>query len=125
MNFWFLMILTVMLIPLIMVIFGKIIMHKPPKKINWFFGYRTNSSMKNSDTWEFAQKHSGKLMFLWGLITLLISVIVMLFTLNKNENTISIVSCVITLLQILPFIFIVVSTQNALKKNFDSEQNNK
>ncbi len=37
-----------------------LLMHQfPPKKINALYGYRTNSSMKNQQRWDFAQKFSS------------------------------------------------------------------
>ena len=31
----------------------------PPKKINHFYGYRTSTSMRNQEIWEFAQQYSS------------------------------------------------------------------
>jgi hypothetical protein len=37
-------------------------LHKrfPPKQINFFYGYRTRKSMKNIESWNFAQSLSSK-----------------------------------------------------------------
>ncbi|MEZ4777974.1 MAG: SdpI family protein [Flavobacteriaceae bacterium] len=32
----------------------------PPKKINWWYGYRTNRSMKNEEIWKVTQEYSSK-----------------------------------------------------------------
>lgn len=40
----------------------------PPKKINFLYGYRTNSSMKNQERWDFAQKYAAKEMMITGLV---------------------------------------------------------
>ena len=50
------------------VIFGFIFLRFPPKRINWFYGYRTSSSMKSQERWDFAQKHSAKGMIRVGLL---------------------------------------------------------
>ena len=34
----------------------------PPKKINYFYGYRTKASMKSQKSWEFAQNYTSKKM---------------------------------------------------------------
>ena len=60
MGFGIFMLLMDLLIPLTMVVFGKMFMTKSPKNINAVFGYRTTMSMKNKDTWEFAHKYCGK-----------------------------------------------------------------
>ena len=44
----------------LIVFFGYIFLRFPPKRINWFYGYRTSSSMKSQERWDFAQKHSAR-----------------------------------------------------------------
>ena len=34
----------------------------PPKKINYFYGYRTKASMKSQESWNFAQNYTSKKM---------------------------------------------------------------
>ena len=68
MEIWYQMFITDLLIVLIMLISGKIFSTHPPKSINTFFGIRTTMSMKNKDTWEFAHKLSGRLLWKWGWI---------------------------------------------------------
>ncbi len=46
MGFWIFMLLMDLLIPLTMVVFGKMFMTKSPKNINAVFGYRTTMSTK-------------------------------------------------------------------------------
>ena len=45
-----------LIIPIIMIIFGVISIRDVPKNINTFAGYRTERSMKNIDTWRFANR---------------------------------------------------------------------
>lgn len=66
MGYWFFMLAMNLLLPAIMIISGGYFMKKAPKEINYIFGYRTNMSMKNKDTWEFAHKYMGKLWFRLG-----------------------------------------------------------
>lgn len=56
---------------LLTVIFGALFLKFPPKRINWFYGYRTSSSMKSQARWDFAQRHSAKGMMRVGLYMLL------------------------------------------------------
>ncbi|NLC72504.1 MAG: SdpI family protein [Ruminococcaceae bacterium] len=79
MAFWIYMFFFCLMIPAIMTFFGKKFMTAAPKDINSSYGYRTNLSTKNRDTWEFAHKTAGKLWFVVGLILLAPSAIVMLF----------------------------------------------
>lgn len=52
---------------LVTAIFGYIFLKHPPKKINWFYGYRTTSSMKSQERWDFAQGYSAREMIRTGL----------------------------------------------------------
>ena len=54
MGFWIFMCITVLLIPFLMISFGGLFSRSAPKEINSAFGYRTSMSMKNEDTWKFA-----------------------------------------------------------------------
>lgn len=56
---------------LLLVLFGYIFLKYPPKRINWFYGYRTSSSMKSQERWDFAQRHSARGMMRVGLYMLL------------------------------------------------------
>ena len=119
MGFWIFMLLTDLLIPLTMIVFGKLFMTKAPKNINFVFGYRTTMSMKNKDTWEFAHKYCGKLWFKCGLVVLPLSIVTLLFTFNKGTNLIGTVGGIICIVQLIPLIGSIFPTEAALKKTFD------
>ncbi|WP_348647865.1 SdpI family protein [Arenibacter sp. F20364] len=44
----------------------------PPKSINFIYGYRTRKSMRNQETWDFANGIGAKMMFYVGLSTLIV-----------------------------------------------------
>ena len=67
MGFWIFMLIMVLLIPLMMIGFGRLFLKKAPGTINAAFGYRTSMSMKNKDTWEFAHRYCGRLSVLCRL----------------------------------------------------------
>lgn len=69
MKNWFIMLGIDILIPLLMMLFGWLLKHKTPRK-NAIYGYRTSMSMKNNDTWVFANRYCGKLWIKCGLILL-------------------------------------------------------
>ncbi len=70
---------SLLIVPLlcgpIFILAGLILSAYPPKKINGFYGYRTPSSMKNQERWDFAQKFSGKELIKVGSILLFTSVL--------------------------------------------------
>ncbi|WP_077074620.1 SdpI family protein [Aedoeadaptatus urinae] len=57
---------AVFLIPGIMVFFGRLMGDHPPKTINGAYGYRTSMSMKNQDTWDYAQAAFAERWRRWG-----------------------------------------------------------
>ena len=71
------MIYVIFIIPLIIILSGYLMFTYPPKKINYFIGYRTFKSMKNEKAWKFANQYCGKLWIKLGTmmfsITLLLS----------------------------------------------------
>jgi len=73
MNFLSSLLLIPAITGLCFLITGFLLGKYPPKKINSLYGYRTGSSMKSQERWDFAQKHSAKEMMLMGFILIIIS----------------------------------------------------
>lgn len=123
MAFWIFMLIMDLLIPLIMIGFGRYFMKKAPKEINDVFGYRTTMSMKNKDTWEFAHKYCGKLWYVFGLVLLMLTVIAMLLLLGKDIDIVGNVGGVICGIQMIPLLGSIYPTEKALRKTFDKNGN--
>ena len=121
MGFWIFMLIMVLLIPLMMIGFGRLFLKKAPGNINVVFGYRTSMSMKNKDTWEFAHKYCGRLWFYGGLVLLPLSVIPLLFVFHKGSDVVGNVGAVIEIVQLVPLIGSIIPTEMALRKNFDRD----
>lgn len=125
MGFWIFMSLTVLLIPAVMLVFGRMFAQKAPGKINMTFGYRTTRSMKNRDTWDFAHKKIGALWTKLGAVLLPLSVIAMLPARGKGEDFTGLWACAILLLQMLPMIGSIFFVEKALRETFDEQGNRK
>ena len=119
MGFRIFMLIVVLLIPLTMLLFGWLFFRRTPKKINYVFGYRTKRSMRNKETWKFANQYFGKVWYLCGLLSAPLSVIAMAIVFEKGTETMSTVGFIITMIQTIPFVGAMISTEIALKKNFD------
>ena len=52
---------------------GYITKRFPPKKINHLYGYRTKTSMRNHEVWDFAQRYSASEMIKLGIIMLILA----------------------------------------------------
>ncbi len=121
MGFWIFMVMMDLMIPLIMIVFGKVFLKNPPKEINLIYGYRTGRSMKNKDTWNFAHRYFGKIWLRGGLVLLPVSLAVMLFVLGKDQNTVGTVGGALCFIQLVPLIGAIFPTERALKREFDEE----
>lgn len=123
MGFWIFMLVMVVLIPLVMIIFGAIFLNRSPKKINFFFGYRTALSMKNKDTWDYAHKLVGKIWLILGAITLIISIIPMLFVIGKDDNLIGILGTLLVMGELVPLFISIIPVEIGLNRKFDKNGN--
>ena len=119
MIFWCFMLISDLLIPLVMIGFGRLFSRRAPKHISRTFGYRTAMSMKNRDTWEFAHQCIGRLWLRCGLIALPCSVIPFLFVLPKDANTVGTMGLIVVPVQLILLLGTIFPTEAALKRTFD------
>ena len=119
MEFWIFVLIMDLLIPCVMIGFGKYFMKKAPNEINAMFGYRTSMSMKNKETWDFAHQYCGKIWYICGLITLPITIILMFSIIGKSTDYVGTVGTIIVFVQLVPFIGCIFPTELALRKKFD------
>ena len=123
MGFWIFMVIMNLLLPVTMIGFGRLFLKQAPGAINWAFGYRTEMSMKNKDTWDFAHNYIGKLWYRIGLFLLPLSIIPLLFVLGKDKDTVGNLGAAIVMIQMVFLIVPIFPTERALKKTFDKKGN--
>lgn len=123
--FWLFMLISVLLIPIIMIIFGSIFKKKAPKDINIAFGYRSSMSMSSKEAWDFAHAYIGKLWLVFGIVMLLASVVGMILVIGLDKDTVGYTGMAITFAQLFFMIIPIIPTEIALKKNFDENGNRK
>ncbi|MFR7592748.1 MAG: SdpI family protein [Longibaculum sp.] len=61
------------LIPILMIIFGVSMWFFPPQSKNRRFAYRSQKSMRNEETWEYAQICMGKTWFIVGIVLVFVT----------------------------------------------------
>ena len=88
----------------------------PPQKINFLYGYRTNSSMKSQERWDFAQKHSSIQMIKMAVVMFVISLVFSFFTISEDLN---LIIGTIVLLIVVGFMFYKI--EKAIKIKFSKE----
>lgn len=121
MWFWWFMLCCDLLIPVLMIIFGRMMWKHPPKNINRAIGYRTSRSAKNMDTWIFAHHYSGKLWWRIGWIALFPSVVIHIPFYGDTDDTIAIVGGVLAAVQIVVLTGSVIRTEKVLKETFTED----
>ena len=113
------MMILLLLMPLFMIVFGRVLMTNAPKDINTSFGYRTKRSMKNQDTWAFAHKHFGKTWFVCGLVLIPVSLVPMFLVMGRETDMVRTTGFIILGLQLVLMLGAILPTETALKNNFD------
>ena len=101
---------------IIIIITGSIMYFSPPKKINFFYGYRTSASMKNQQVWDFSQKFSAVKMIQIGLWLLAASLLNVLFDISQKQSLYLGIGLII-----LGCIYMVIVTEKAIKRNFQKK----
>ena len=108
-----------LLIPGCMTALGRSFVKNPPGEINGGYGYRTARSMRNRETWEFAQRYSGRFWVRAGRPMLAVSLVWMLPLFGREIDTVANFGLLLTALQMVPFLAVIPATERALKRNFD------
>jgi len=85
----------------------------PPKEINSLYGYRTGSSMKSQERWDFAQRFCAILAMKISVVMIIVS---LLFYLVPADTDIKQISGVFLL--ILGTVYLFYSTETAIKQRF-------
>ena len=118
MWFWWFILICDCIIPVLMIIAGRMMWKHCPKKINGIVGYRTKMSMKNMDTWKFAHEYCGKLWWKIGWFAIIPSALIHVPLYHSDENTIGIVGGILVTIQCIILIVSIYLTEKALKKHF-------
>ncbi|HBR55020.1 MAG TPA: hypothetical protein DEA82_12885 [Flavobacteriaceae bacterium] len=103
---------------LVFLVLGYLFKKNPPRKISWFYGYRTRRSMANQKVWDAANRYWSHIFYYWQWYTFLIPIVV--FILYPEYTFIT---------TVLGHAFFIVCTMPAtelyLDKHFDKNGNPK
>jgi len=116
---------TGLLIPFVMIGAGWFMHKYPPKNINWVIGYRTGRSMRNPDTWMFAQKKIGMLWEKAGVISLIASAAVQIPFLFLSVEALSVAMLVSMSAQLAALLLTILPVERALQREFPDEKEKK
>lgn len=70
----------------LLILFGVAYATYPPKKINYFYGYRTKRTMSNQTIWDYANKIGARMITQVGFLSTAIGVII--YWLYPNETAV-------------------------------------
>ncbi|HAT64106.1 MAG TPA: hypothetical protein DCS66_05830 [Flavobacteriaceae bacterium] len=88
-----------------------IVQKYPPKKINWWYGYRTSRSMKNEETWKAAQEYASKKSIQLALFSFMFPG-VFYFVIPEYNFLLTVIANTLLILLIIPY------TEKYLKEKF-------
>ncbi len=118
-------VITTLIIPVMMIIIGLIFNHKPPKVINSMNGYRSKLSMKNQDTWDYANRYMGEVWFKLGIAMSIISLALTFLYIGKDKDTQGWILFAFTMVQLAMMLSTIVVIELKLRKVFDKDGNRK
>lgn len=121
MGYKIIMLISVIFIPLLLIVIGKIFAKFPSKEPNIAIGFRTKLSMKNKDTWDYAQKLFPLCWIKLGTILLVISVIILFLLYNDDKDYIGKLVLIIMLIQVALMLGSIFFVNTKLKKAFNSD----
>lgn len=108
-------------VPLLILIFGVLMIVRPPRDVKTIVAYRSTMSLKNRDTWYFAHAVCGKLWCVLGVLLLLLSALAQFLILRTgNETLLTISTIALAVIQTLALIGTLPIVERRLKKAFHS-----
>lgn len=118
MGFWFFMMASNLLLPVLMIIIGKVFVKRPPRTINGIYGYRTRRSMKNQDTWLFAHLYCGKLWQKIGWCMFPLAIVAMFPVVGKNDDIVGGMGVLVITAECIAMLASIFLTERALGKRY-------
>ena len=119
---WVFMLVCNLLAPAAIIGVGWLFKINPPKEISNTFGYRTKRSMKNQDTWDFAQTYCGKLWQKMGWALIPLAVLGQALTLlSPDTESMCLWSLAVASAETVVMTVIYFPVERALKRNFDKD----
>ena len=119
MGFWLFMLVSALLIPATMLLFGRLFQTRPPQEINNLYGYRTARSMQNADTWRFAHAYCGRVWVRCGAAAAAVTVLTFAFLFGRGVQPVGLIGGGLVWLQSLLLAATILPVERRLKRTFD------
>lgn len=121
MWFWWFMLICDLLTPIFMIFAGRMMWKYLQENVNGAVGYRTGRSMKNTDTWKFANIYCGKLWCKIGKVMFFPCMILHLLFYGSSVEIVGAVGGILCTMQVIVLLVSIFLTESALKRNFTKE----
>lgn len=121
MNTWWYMLIYNLVIAVVILAGGWLMWKWCPQKMNHLIGYRTSRSMKNMDTWKFANEHGGKLWWKLGWTLLALTIVGHVMIWACSEDTQALVGGILIGIQLILLIVSIFPTEKALRCTFHDD----
>lgn len=109
------MVYTIFILPLLMIGIGFLMLKKPPRKINWFIGYRTRKSMENEKMWKMANQYCGKTWINVGILMLFVSILLSILLYFKLFILTEMFAVMVMFIQLFIILLSIFMIENKLK----------
>ena len=119
MGFWLFCLATVLLVPGVMLYFGRVFQIRPPRDINALYGYRTSMSGKNQKTWSYAHQVCGRLWWRLGIVLIPVGVVPFLFVIGEDVSVVGCRCAIVACVQVAVIVSTIIPVEIALHKKFD------
>ena len=103
-------------LPFVLFLLGAAFWKYPPKTISGSFGYRTRRSKQSQESWEAAQKLSGKYLCILGVLLLIAVPLVLLLTGPASDPYTLLLICVTV--EVLLIVLPILAVERHLKMRF-------
>ena len=87
------------------------------------YGYRTNMSSINQNTWRFAQEYAERLWVRWGIRMMPVSILLLMFFAAAGEKTAATAGSVLCMVQIVIMLSSIAVVERMLNTVFDKQGN--
>ena len=114
-----------LIVPVIVLLVGLLFLKVKIKDVNSVLGYRTSMSMKNQDTWDFANSYFPKVWIILSIGMIIVTLLLWLILNKQSESVVERAATAITLVQTALMVLSIVPCEIALRKNFDKDGNRK
>ena len=121
MEIWWIMLFMVLIVPVLMILSGKLMQNKFSVSSDHSKGFRSELACRNHETWGFANRYCGRLCFNYGIVLLAVSLAGHLLVYSRSVSAQLITDIAMILGQTVFFINAVLATQDALKKKFPDD----